>query len=234
MPEEGGIKYRFEVDAGADISQISLKWEGIESLILNGNGGLLIKSILTLMEDKAPNAQTVSGVEIPIVYTVDGKTVSFNFTNGGIFNEKIIIDPWITNTSFPATNSAYDIQEDAAGNVVVHGNNTNFQVQKYSPAGVLQWTYTTNSVFLGDIAVDNPGNVYIIGGYAAGKRQKLDPAGVQQWMFAGLVEEWRLAFNYSKTVLTVGGYFVNPGGNNLGRLDVNTGNISNQIVYGLE
>jgi gliding motility-associated-like protein len=235
LPDSGGIKYRFELSSGS-LPAIAYEWTGIESLALDADGGLLIKSVMTLMKDHAPSAFTAhTGTAVPVYYQLNGNKVGIDVqADEAAISEGIVIDPWIVNTSFPTVNRAHDIQEDAAGNIVVHGDHTNYQVQKYSPAGVLQWTYITASIFLGDIAVDDPGNVYIIGGYSAGKRQKLDPAGIQQWSFAGLVEEWRLAFNYSKTVLTVGGYFLNPGGNNVARFDVSTGAISNQIVYGEE
>ncbi len=236
LPEEGGIKYRFEIAPNAPMPQLAYEWIGTESLTLDDQGGLLIKSAMALMKDAAPTASTLATKkDVPIQYLLDGNVVLLDFElTTEQSAEGVIIDPWVINTNYPDVNRAHDIQEDAAGNVIVHGNHTNYQVQKYNAAGVLQWTYVTASTFLGDIAVDNPGNVYIVGGYSAGKRQKLDPNGVQLWQFAGLVEEWRLAFNYSKTVLTIGGYFVNPGGNNLARLDMNTGAISNQIIYGLE
>lgn len=236
LPEEGGLKYRFELQPNISKPDIAFEWKGAEKLELTENGVLSIKTATTELLDKAPSAETAkNATSVPIKYTLENNVVRLEFEwNDQIMAEGLVIDPWITNTNYPDVNRAFDIQEDAAGNVVVHGNHTNYQVQKFNSVGVLQWTYITNTVFLGDIAVDNPGNVYIIGGYSAGKRQKLDPAGVQQWTFSGLVEEWRLAFNYSKTVLTVGGYFINPGGNNLGRFDTNTGAISNQIIYGLE
>lgn len=236
LPEEGGIKYRFEIASGTAMPEISLKWSNVEALNLDDQGNLLIKSTMAIMKDLAPSAKTfASDQTVPVQYKLEDNVVRFELNaTPDQLAEGIIIDPWVINTSFPVVNRAHDIQEDAAGNIVVHGNHTNYQVQKYNAAGVLQWTYVTASTFLGDIAVDNPGNVYIVGGYSAGKRQKLNPAGVQVWQFSGLVEEWRLAFNYSKTVLVIGGYFVNPAGNNLAKLDMNTGAISNQIVYGLE
>ncbi|MCF8460719.1 MAG: PKD domain-containing protein [Flavobacteriales bacterium] len=236
LPKEGGIKYRFEVAAGATIPQIAMRWGGEVSLSLDGKGNLQIKTPTTVLVDHAPSAETLENKnDVPVSYVLDGNVVSIKIASNDIdLSDGFIIDPWIYNTSYPAINRAHDIQEDAAGNIVVHGNHTNFQVQKFTAVGVLQWTYVSYSQFLGDIAVDDPGNVYIVGGYSAGKRQKLDPAGVQLWTFAGLVEEWRLAFNYSKTVLTIGGYFQDPGANNLALFDVNSGAISNEIIYGAE
>lgn len=233
LPQEGGIKYQFIVHPGVVVPEIAFELQGAENLMLDPNGNLKISSAFASLNDHAPNAFTaLSRQNIPVKYKMDDNKVSLEFATKNISSpEGIIIDPWITATAFPPANRAFDIQEDGAGNVFVHGSTTNYQVQKYDPNGVLQWTYVTTSTFLGDIAVDNPGNIYIIGGYPAGKRQKLDPAGVQQWSFSGLVEEWRLAFDYSKTTLTIGGYFLNPGDNNVARFDINTGAISNEIVY---
>lgn len=236
LPAEGGIKYRFIVQPNVVVPELVFELTGADNLYLDENGNLKFSNNHGELTDRAPNAfSAVSHSAIPVKYSVSGNKVKFEFEQSGISSaEGIVIDPWITATTFPAANRAFDIQEDGAGNVFVHGSTTNYQVQKYNATGVLQWTYVTTSVFQGDIAVDIPGNVYIIGGYSAGKRQKLDPSGVQQWAFAGLVEEWRLAFDYSKTVLTIGGYFNTTPGDNLGRWDTNTGAVSNQIVYGEE
>ena len=236
LPAEGGIKYKFIVQPGVTIPEIAYEFGGTENLALDSAGSLIINSLFGKLTDHAPSAYTsTSHQSIAVKYGLEGNRVKFQFSSSEVSSpEGIVIDPWITATTFPATNSAFEIQEDGAGNVVVMGSTSNYQVQKYSPTGVLIWTYVTASIFLGDIAVDVPGNVYIVGGYSAGKRQKLNSSGVQQWVFPGLSEEWRLAFDYSKTTLTVGGYFIDPGGNNLGRFDTSTGAISNEIVYGDE
>ena len=186
-----------------------------------------------------PTAFTkLSHTNIPVQYKIQDQSISFQLKSNNISSsEGIIIDPWIINPAFPGLNKAYDIQTDSLGDIFVYGNystgsSEKYHVQKYNQAGILQWTYTFYSIFLGDIAVDNSGNLYIVGGYPAGKRQKVDTSGVQLWTFSGLKEEWRLSFNKSKTVLAVGGYF--PGGYNLAKLDLNTGAVSNEIVYGAE
>ncbi len=244
LPEEGGIKYKFIVKPNVVIPLISFQWDGLDKISTDAKGDLHLNSKFAPQSlnsgwqllDHAPNAFTASSNEnIPVKYNVKDNKVKFEFLSSTISSpEGIIIDPWLTNTSYPALNRAFDIQEDSLGNVFIHGNHSNYHIEKYNSSGVLQWTYVTYSVFLGDIAVDNPGNTYIIGGYCSGKRQKLDQAGVQVWSQGGLCEEWRLAFNYSKTVLAVCGFFVNPGGNNLARLDMATGAVSDQIAYNQE
>lgn len=236
LPKEGGLKYRFLIDPNVQVPELGFRVKGADQVTLDELGILHFSNAAAHLVDSMPNAQTaISGEDIPVKYQLEGDKVTFKFDEEYISSgEGIIIDPWITNTNYPTINRAFDIQEDAAGNVFVLGNHTNYQVQKYNPAGVLQWTYNTYSVFLGDIATDNPGNTYVVGDYSTGKRQKLDPNGVQQWIFTGLTEEWRLAFNYSKTILTEGGYFISNGQENLANLNVNTGAISNLINYGAE
>ncbi len=242
--ENGGIKYKFLVQPNAVVPLISFQWDGLEKLSIDEKGNLNLISKFNSFGsgspwhilDHAPNAfSAASHTNIPVKYDLTGNKVEFKFLDNSVSSpEGIVIDPWITNTSFPSVNKAFDIQEDSIGNVFIIGNNTNWQVQKYNSAGTVLWTYITYAVLMGDIAVDNPGNVYIVGGYNAGKRQKLDSTGVQLWSFGGLVEEWRLAFNYSKTILSEGGYFVDPGSNNLCKLNTNTGAVSNEIIYGAE
>ena len=244
LPEKGGIKYRFIVKPDVVVPRISFQWEGLEKIITDEMGNLHLKSKFgpnTLnpewqLLDHSPNAFTASShTDIPVKFSLKDNKVEFKFSSENISSsEGIVIDPWITNTSYTSFNRAFDIQEDSVGNIFVHGNQSNYHIEKYNSLGALQWSYVTYSVFLGDIAVDNPGNTYIIGGYCSGKRQKLNPAGVQVWSMGGLCEEWRLAFNYSKTVLAVCGFFINPGGNNLARLDMATGAVSDQIAYNQE
>lgn len=245
LSEEGGIKYKFLVRPNVVIPHIAFQWDGLEKLSLDESGGLHLISKFKSCDtdttqwqlmDHAPNAFTTSShTNIPITYTINDNRVELTPSSlSSSSPEGIVIDPWITNTSFPDINRAFDIQEDSIGNVYVIGNHSNWQVQKYNSAGALLWTYVTYAILMGDIAVDKPGNVYIVGGYSAGKRQKLDTAGIQLWSFSGLSEEWRLAFNFSKTILSEGGYFNGSPGDNLCKLDINTGAISNQIVYGEE
>jgi gliding motility-associated-like protein len=244
LAAEGGIKYRFIVQPNVIIPTISFQWEGLEKLNIDEEGILHLKSKFKSYDaqsvwqllDHAPNAFTSSSkTNIPVGYSIMNNKVEFKFSDKNISSpEGIVIDPWITNTSFSSVNRAYDIQEDSLGNVYVIGNVSNWEVQKFDSNGTLLWTYVTYATLMGDIAVDNPGNVYIVGGYSTGKRQKLNTAGVQLWSFSGLSEEWRLSFNYSKTILSEGGYFNGSPGDNLCQLNINTGAISNLMVYGAE
>lgn len=244
LPEEGGLKYKFIVKPNMVVPLISFQWDGLDKISTDEKGDLHLKSKFApeslnsewQLLDHAPNAFTAaSRSDIPVKFSVNDNKVELKFSSSIISSsEGIVIDPWLTPTTYPSLNRAFDIQEDSLGNIFIHGNQSNYHIEKYNSLGVLQWSYVTYSVFLGDIAVDNPGNTYIIGGYCSGKRQKLDPSGIQVWSQGGLCEEWRLAFNYSKTVLAVCGYFVNPGGNNLARLDMATGAVSDQIAYNQE
>ncbi|MEW6774605.1 MAG: hypothetical protein AB1304_11510, partial [Bacteroidota bacterium] len=251
MNEKGGIKYQYIVHKNADASKIQEKWIGVRGIdkltdYLNINLGFTQDELdgrEYVLTNHRPVAYYLEDKkEIPVKYNLSSK-YSYQYDISYDVNKDIIIDPWLTNTSFPGINSAFEVQEDTLGNVYILGNYSssgsgqNHWVQKYNSAGSLLWTYQYYSVFLGDIAVDKIGNCYIIGGYCSGKRQKLNPSGTSVlWSLTGWCEEWRLSFNYDRTILSIGGYYYNAPNNNvnLAQLDVNTGALSNMIAYGLE
>ena len=259
IPKEGGIKYQYIIHPNGKYNQIVEQWEGINKLFLNEKGDIDILLGFTQDENIYPYKEYVLHNAAPKSFHKQNKKLiksSFKLNSNNEYqyfldsvffnknnNDDIIIDPWITNTSFPGINRAYEVQEDSIGNVYILGNlsqnssGNKYWVQKYDALGNLLWTYQYYSIFLGDIAVDKIGNCYIIGGYCGGKRQKLNPSGTSVlWSLTGWCEEWRLAFNYDKTQLSIGGYYYNsPYPNvNLGEIDVNTGALSNMISYGLE
>ena len=228
LPEKGGIKYKFIVHAGYKIPAIAYQLSGTKKVYKEKNGDLHIQSSLADLIDKAPNAFTKSA-EVPVEYTVNGDVVEINIKDKTRdLTEELTIDPWIINPGLPITNNAYDIQEDSVGNVFVSGGKAyNFQVQKYNSAGVWQWTHPTAQQYYGDIAVGTSGNTYLAESYSA-KLTKLDPAGGAIYTVVEGVENWRLSFNKSKTILSMGGNF-SP--NSLTKIDTATGAMTNTVSY---
>ncbi len=245
IPDSGGIKYNLIVHHSALQNHFDFYWEGINELKQQA-GKLLIRTNIPksytsddtwYFTDREAMAYTSNSNEKVIVeQEITPTAISFKIPQKTKYQEDIIIDPYIVNPNFPNLNRAYDIQEDGAGNIIVYGNysqnpSIRYQIQKYDALGNLLWTYQTYSIFLGDIAADNAGNVYIIGGYCTGYRQKIDPNGIQIWAQTGLCEEWRLSFDLSKSILTIGGNFLTS---NIGNLDTQTGNLANTILYNEE
>ncbi len=248
LPEEGGIKYRLVVQNTLKKS-FDFYWEGIERIedIVNSDVLKIHTKFLKKedqknehfhLTDKKPFAFLQKNRQpVDLKYKIKDNTISFVLPEN--LNETIIIDPWIQNPNFPDLNRAYDVQTDAAGNVIVLGNYSQaasgrqFHIKKYDAAGTFLWDYTYYSKFLGDIAVDNAGNIYHIGQYPTGRRVKLDPSATAIWSTTGLSEEWRLAFNFDKSILSIGGNFVTPNAN-LGSINLTTGVLSNLILYSEE
>ncbi|MFY9310958.1 MAG: PKD domain-containing protein, partial [Bacteroidia bacterium] len=228
LPERGGIKYKFIVRAGHSIPSIAFKINGSKKLDIDKNGNLHIEGSYDELLDNAPNAFT-NGREIPVNYELENNTVKFNISAPSILTEDLIIDPWIINPNIPSANNAYDLQVDSLGNVFVNGGTyNNYSVQKYTPGGVLQWTYSVTCYYYGDIAVANPGNVYVAEGSSTAKLTKLNSSGAVIYSITEGAENWRLSFNRSKTILAMGGNF-SP--NSLTKIDTANGAMVNTVSY---
>ncbi|MDO9186295.1 MAG: hypothetical protein Q7W13_09810, partial [Bacteroidia bacterium] len=229
LPEEGGIKYKFIVRAGFNIPVIAYQMQGSKNLYLDEKGNLHIEATLGDLIDNAPIAFTKSNKTIPFKYTITGNLVEIITENQSLkITEDLIIDPWTINPALPLTNNAFDIQEDSLGNVYVSGGNSyNYEVQKYDPLGALLWTHPTAMQYYGDIAVSNAGTVYLAESYTA-KLSKLNTLGGNVYTVIEGAENWRLSFNKSKTILSMGGNF-SP--NSLTKIDTTTGLMTNTVSY---
>ncbi|MEI6022052.1 MAG: T9SS type A sorting domain-containing protein, partial [Bacteroidota bacterium] len=52
-------------------------------------------------------------------------------------------DPWVTSvTTLLASNAAFDVDYDFAGNTFIYGGQTPFKIAKYDPNGILLWTFS--------------------------------------------------------------------------------------------
>ena len=248
LPNEGGIKYQLVVQ-DSEKKSFDFYWENISNIAdTKGPESMVIQTKFLKSEenqndyfnltDKKPFAYLEANKEdVELKYGIEDSVITFTIPSG--IHETIIIDPWLQNPNFINLNKAYDIQTDGLGNVIVLGNYSQaangykFHIKKYDPTGTFLWDYTYYAKFLGDIAVDNVGNIYHIGNYPTGGRVKLDPSATQLWNLSGFAEEWRLAFNYDKTLLSIGGNFVTPAAN-LGSIDMATGNLTSQMSYSEE
>jgi len=216
-PDKGGIEYDIIVHPGADPSVVKMNYTGAKTLLKGGN--IFIASDCANLTDHAPTAKDENGNNIPASFAVNSNVVSFKV---GTYNrsQTLTIDPWVTATSFTGTNSAYDIGYDVLGNAYVYGGgaNTDYQLQKYSGSGVLQWTYTTTfPVFglsaygYGDLVTDTrDGSSYLIGTEnplpGAGV-VKISSSGALLHSFpgdGGMTEMWRVDLDYCHNTVIIG------------------------------
>ncbi|MBI2270592.1 MAG: hypothetical protein HYU69_09605 [Bacteroidetes bacterium] len=242
-----GIKYSLILHPGADPSKIQMKYSGADKIYKDADGNIHLVTALGDIIDHAPfTFYDLKGTSkskrsvIPSAFSLDNNIVSFTLKTSAsqqpITNNQlsakasaqgeqstIIIDPWTVGVTMPASNKALEVEKDAIGNVYISGGagaSGVLIVQKFSPTGVLQWTYTPipngcsrfDGYYGNDLKVDAQGNIYFDGGSSAcaptGNKTiiKLTPAGTVVWVGdIGEVEPYRLLIDCGVTTLYLTG-----------------------------
>jgi hypothetical protein len=148
--EKIGFEYSLQVAAGADISQIKMRYGGdVKKIKTNKQGNLVIESDIDGIEETIPVSYYANNTtsKIKTDFLITKNEVSFYFKESYDNTKPIIIDPFISSTNnLNGLNAgkAKDIDYDYAGNVYVTGGGdaaTNHRLAKYNAAGVLQWTF---------------------------------------------------------------------------------------------
>src|SRR5207244_2688103 len=107
-------------------------------------------------------------------FELNGNEVTFktdNYDN----SKTVVVDPWTTNPVFPTWDRAYDVVYDRNGNVWAYGGAYPWHLSKFSPTGVILWTYLAAAMYnsgcctgscYGDVAVDETsGSCYLSEGF---------------------------------------------------------------------
>jgi hypothetical protein len=186
-----GMKYDFIVNPGADISQIKIKYEGVDGLDVTSIGDLQATTRFGNVYERIPQIyQIINGQkrEISGHYILKDPSV-FGFVLEDDFNPAypIIIDPELVYSTYlggSADDGSSAIAVDNYGDIFVTGNtsstdfplinpfdNTNENgdifITKFSPAGndIIFSTYLGGNGGDGasSIAIDESGNVYLTG-----------------------------------------------------------------------
>lgn len=180
LPEEGGLKYAFEISPEGDYRDIGMRYSNAD-LKVNQNGELEISSSLLKLKDKQP----VSWLK----NSGDKISTSFYMSPDGIVrfslddyneDESLILDPWLV-TALPFTDvqQAYDIAADFNGYSSILGEHGN-QVAHYDPDGALEWVWVSPGElndFYGDLDMNpHTGDTYYM--FMA--------------LFGGIQDIWRL------------------------------------------
>ncbi len=205
------IKYDFIVNPVADISQIIIRYEGVEDLSVTSGGDLQAVTAFGLIHEKAPYIyQEIDGVRREITgryEIIEPGLFTFALDNGFNNNYPLIIDPELIYSTYLGGSGGdygYGIAVDAGGNAYVAGwtASTDFPtvnpyqtdqpdddvfVTKLAPGGgsLVYSTYLGGSG--GDIAysiaVDAGGNAYVTGFTASTNFPTVNPYQTNQASF---------------------------------------------------
>ena len=194
-----------------------MKYNGADVKIFDNN--VIITAPFGIFIDHAPISNS-NGGNVASSFTTKDNTVSFNV--GSYDKSKFLtIDPWTTSTTFTGFNEAYDIDYDNFGNVytIGGGDNTEYQIIKLGPTGIIEWTYSATFAYIysgsyylySEITVDrrNGTTYFAEGGDIPGGAQvlKVNTSGIQKGLFVGnasVEEMWRLDFDYCNNKIIIG------------------------------
>jgi hypothetical protein len=187
---DGEIKYEFHVDAGSDLGQIELTYDGVTSLSIGHDGSLRIETELgTIVDEGLYIYQEIDGQRVEVAgqfVLLDADTYTFNVTGYYDAMRALVIDPTVVWGSYIGgilEDAAQGVAVDSSGNVytvgytqstgwVSGGADTSFNgdvdgfLIKHNTDGAHVW-----STFLGGlnddranaIAIDSSDRIYVVG-----------------------------------------------------------------------
>jgi gliding motility-associated-like protein len=104
---EGTLKYDVIVGAGADVSAIAMRYEGVSGIFLK-DGQLHVRNTFNEVIEMRPVAyQMIEGkrLEVPCAFTLTGNTVAFDFPQGFDSSKELVIDPVLIFSSYSGSTS---------------------------------------------------------------------------------------------------------------------------------
>jgi gliding motility-associated-like protein len=206
LQDSMGIKYSIYLHPGADVTKIKFTFPDNNKIQLQ-NDNLEIESVFGKIIDHKPVSFWADDKTIiKSGFNISGSQIGFELEKA-IKNKTVVIDPWVVTPNFSGNNDAYDVDYDNQGNTYVYGGADlgPYVLLKYSPTGVLLWSYipffTVLGESYGDFAIDkSSNNIYVIQGmnYNGAQVAKINSNGTQLAAFAGnpkFGEMWRVAFS---------------------------------------
>jgi gliding motility-associated-like protein len=122
--KNGNLKYDYVVDAGVDHKKIQMEVKGAETVSVNNNGELIIKTPLGVLTEKAPFV-TQTGKQMTARWHVEKNIISFDILNVDS-SQPLVIDPLIRlwGTYYGGSDDDYfsSVVTDSAGNIYVSGD----------------------------------------------------------------------------------------------------------------
>ncbi len=185
-----GLKYDFVVQAGADPSQIQLRFKDHEGITLNDDGSFTLSNRMGTITEQAP-VSFQGEQQVATAFELEGNVISFQL---GDYEERevLVIDPslvWATYYGGSGSDGSASCAVDNQGNVYLAGSmaSTNniasnghqnvygggqhdaFLV-KFNSNGVRQWATYYGGIgydFAYSCTVDLQGNIYLAGNTAS-------------------------------------------------------------------
>lgn len=123
---EGQLKYDFVAKAGADVTKIKIRYDGVDAISIQ-EGALSIATSVGNVVEEAPYAyQEINGFKKPVncLFVLQGREVSFEFPQGYDASLPLVIDPSVvfsTYTGATADNWGYTATYDNQGNMYIGG-----------------------------------------------------------------------------------------------------------------
>lgn len=203
-----GFKYNIILRKGSDPRLIQMKYSSIDELNLDSYGNIIIKTPFGDIKEHAPKTfDNETNELINSSFILTKKFIGFKL---GIYNpeHEIKIDPWVV-LSPPAFGYTYfDINYDYNGNVYVFGTGLTiaYELSKFDNTGLIQWTYTANSIASGSFGLQDPygdfcidastGTCYLSEGWnpdmTGAMIAKVNTSGIQEAVFSGHPEVWEM------------------------------------------
>ena len=135
-----GIKYNIIVHPGGNPDDIKIKYSGDINKVILKNDNVIIKTNVRNITELAPTSYQ-DGHIVTSYFKVTNNTIFFELPNSYDKTKELSIDPWVVNLALANNNYGYDVDYDFAGNYFVYGGSGPFLISKYSPAGILLWTF---------------------------------------------------------------------------------------------
>lgn len=142
---KGHLKYEFVVSPLANTSAIQMKYQNAQSVTLDGEGNLVIKTTVNEVTELKPFCyQNIDGrvKEVEAHFQLTQNTLSFEFPKGYDKNHELIIDPELIFSTYSGAvsdNWGFSATFDDAGNVYAAG--ISFGVDFPTTSGAFQVSF---------------------------------------------------------------------------------------------
>jgi hypothetical protein len=151
---DAGLKYDFVIEPYADVNQIQIEYEGLDSLVVESNRLILSETSNVIFDDQLVAWYEDTKEELPVCFTrKENRQVSFTFGLDYDSSKRIIIDPLICifstflggnlleNPTKGADTGEKDMIVDEFGNIIIVGRTDSTD---YPLANATQGTLTGN------------------------------------------------------------------------------------------